>query len=221
MPGTTLFRQLLQQRHLTTHEAFAPQYRRAAVRLAELDRDARLASLEVSPRQFDRWYGGELLTLPRPDACRVSTLLGEGLDAAYPLGGFLTHLLLHGDPRKIVLAHSSVTVDSGNHRAEGHRPTNRPPVVVHHFKWRRGVREDLERRAARTADGSWQTKSPALLSEARHLLNHLSLHDGRIDVTSPDVPFRPVTLQETPPWWPQEAIRLAATWHPARRSPAR
>ncbi|MFJ4552042.1 hypothetical protein ACIP4X_22990 [Streptomyces sp. NPDC088817] len=71
MPRTTLFRQLLQQRHLTTHEAFAAQYERAAVRLAELDRDPRLASLQVSSRQFDRWYGGELLTLPRPDACRV------------------------------------------------------------------------------------------------------------------------------------------------------
>ncbi|MET9085540.1 hypothetical protein ABZX77_27260 [Streptomyces sp. NPDC004237] len=71
MPQTTLFRQLLQQRHLTTHEAFAAQYERAAARLAELDRDPRLASLQVSPRQFDRWYVGELLTLPRPDACRV------------------------------------------------------------------------------------------------------------------------------------------------------
>ncbi|WP_338686564.1 glycosyltransferase family 2 protein [Streptomyces acidiscabies] len=141
----------------------------------------------------------------------------EGLDAAYPLGGFLTHLLLRGDPRKIVLAHSGVPVDSGNHRAEGHRPVNRPPVVVHHFKWRRGVREDLERRAARTADGSWKTKSPALLLEARRLLSHLSLHDGRIDVT----PFRPVSLQETPLWWPEEATQLAATWRPSRRSPAR
>ncbi|MER5548391.1 hypothetical protein ABT274_44180 [Streptomyces sp. NPDC001127] len=71
MPRTTLLRQLLQQRHLTTHEAFAAQYERAAARLAELDRDPRLGSLQVSPRQFDRWYGGELLTLPRPDACRV------------------------------------------------------------------------------------------------------------------------------------------------------
>ncbi|MEU8975911.1 hypothetical protein AB0D11_43165 [Streptomyces monashensis] len=71
MPRTTLLRQLLQQRHLTTREAFAAQYERAAARLAEIDGDPRLASLQVSPRQFDRWYGGELLTLPRPDACRV------------------------------------------------------------------------------------------------------------------------------------------------------
>lgn len=71
MPRTTLFRQLLQRRHLTTHEAFAAQFERAAAKLADLDGDRRLASLQVSPRQFDRWFGGELQTLPRPDACRV------------------------------------------------------------------------------------------------------------------------------------------------------
>ncbi|MBD2818544.1 hypothetical protein ID867_15280 [Streptomyces parvulus] len=48
-----------------------------------------------------------------------------GLDRAYPLSGFLTHHLLRGDPR-IVLPHSTVPVASGNHRAEGHRPVNRP-----------------------------------------------------------------------------------------------
>jgi tetratricopeptide (TPR) repeat protein len=71
MPRTTLFRQLVQRRHLTTCEAFSTQFERAAARLADLDGDARLATVRVSPRQFDRWYGGELQTLPRPDACRV------------------------------------------------------------------------------------------------------------------------------------------------------
>ncbi|MER6076996.1 hypothetical protein [Streptomyces sp. NPDC001833] len=100
MPRTTLFRQLLQQRHLTTHEAFAAQYERTAVRLAELDRDPRLASLQVSPRQFDRWYGGELLTLPRPDSCRVlehmlgrpvSELFATAYDGDSAHDGDLTH----------------------------------------------------------------------------------------------------------------------------------
>ncbi|GAB2718890.1 hypothetical protein GCM10027072_09860 [Streptomyces bullii] len=36
--------------------------------------------------------------------------------------------------RAVVLAHSNVAVASGNHRAENHRPANRPPVLVHHFK---------------------------------------------------------------------------------------
>ncbi|MGW7237038.1 hypothetical protein [Streptomyces sp. NPDC054804] len=104
MPTTTLFRQLLQQRHLTTHEAFAAQYERAAARLAELDRDPRLASLQVSPRQYDRWYGGELLTLPRPDACRVlehmlgrpvSELFSTAYDSDSAYDGDPTHD--HGD----------------------------------------------------------------------------------------------------------------------------
>ncbi|KUN29254.1 hypothetical protein AQJ23_00205 [Streptomyces antibioticus] len=71
MSRTTLFRWLLQQRHLTTYAAFSARFERTAVRLADLDGDPRLASAQVSARQFDRWYGGELQTLPRPDACRV------------------------------------------------------------------------------------------------------------------------------------------------------
>ncbi|WP_369391138.1 hypothetical protein AB5J72_28470 [Streptomyces sp. CG1] len=78
MSRTTLFRRLLQQRHLTTYEAFAAQFVRAGAKLAELDRDPRLASLRVSSRQFDRWLGGELRKLPRPDTCRVlEYLLGR------------------------------------------------------------------------------------------------------------------------------------------------
>lgn len=138
----------------------------------------------------------------------------DGLDAAYPLGGFLTHQLLRGDPRKIVLAHSGVTVASGNHRAEGHRPTNRPPVAVHHFKWRHGIREDVERRAAHSADGTWKTASPARLTEARRLLDHLQRHDGRIAVDSPQLGMRPVSLEAIPSWWAAEATGLVANWRP-------
>jgi hypothetical protein len=139
---------------------------------------------------------------------------GEGLDEAYPLGGFLTHLVLRGDPRKIVLAHSGVAVASGNHRAPEHRPVNRPPVIVHHFKWRAGVQQDVERRAAHSADGTWKTASLARLAEARRLLDHLRRHDSKIGVDSADLLFRPVTLDTAPDWWAQEATRLVDTWRP-------
>lgn len=138
----------------------------------------------------------------------------NGLDATYPLGGFLTHQLLRGDPRKIVLAHSDVAMASGNHRAEGHRSTNRPPVVVHHFKWREGVRGDAERRATHSADGTWKTASPARLTEARRLLDHLQRHDDRIAVDSPHLGLRPVSLEAVPTWWEAEATRLVVTWRP-------
>lgn len=137
-----------------------------------------------------------------------------GLDACYPLGGFLTHRLLRGDPRKIVAAHSSVTVDSGNHRAEGHRPGNRPPVVVHHFKWRSGTAQHLARRARNFTDGTWQARTPAVAAEARRFLTHLDRHGGRIAGEEAGVPLRPVRLGELPPWWAAEAEDIVTTWRP-------
>lgn len=71
MSRTTLFRHLLQRRHLTTYESFSARFERAAANLAGLDGDHRLASIRISSRQFERWCGGELQTLPRPDTCRV------------------------------------------------------------------------------------------------------------------------------------------------------
>ncbi|MEU6381657.1 hypothetical protein [Streptomyces sp. NPDC046909] len=163
--------------------------------------------------------GGLMLDRVTADGFLTGWSPEQGLDAAYPLGGFLTHRLLRGDPRKIVLAHSDVPVASGNHRSEGHRPANRPPVVVHHFKWRDGVREDVERRAEHSADGTWKTASPARLAEARRLLEHLQRHDGRIAVDSPRLDFRPVSLTAVPDWWEAQATPLVATWQPPTPAP--
>lgn len=158
--------------------------------------------------------GGLMLDRVRADGSLTGWDPAQGLDAAYPLGAFLAHRLLQGDPRKIVIAHSDVRVASGNHRAEGHRPTNRLLVVVHHFKWRDGVLADAERRAAYSADGTWKTTSPARLIEARRLLDHLQRHGGRIAVDSARLNFRPVSLATVPDWWATEATRLVATWRP-------
>ncbi|MFE7316130.1 hypothetical protein ACFU7T_24050 [Streptomyces sp. NPDC057555] len=49
----------------------------------------------VGGLMLDRVAAGGRLTSWKPEA---------GLDLAHPLGGHLTHRLLHGDPRKIVLA---------------------------------------------------------------------------------------------------------------------
>ncbi|MEU5476657.1 FkbM family methyltransferase [Streptomyces mirabilis] len=64
--------------------------------------------------------GGLMLDRVTADGSLTDWDAEQGLDAAYPLGAFLTHRLLRGDPRKVVLAHSDVRVASGNHRAEGH-----------------------------------------------------------------------------------------------------
>ena len=79
--------------------------------------------------------GGLMLDRVATDGALSAWDPTEGLDTAYPLGGFLTHHLLRGDPRKIVLAHSSVPVAYGNSRARPpprrggprHPPRGGPP----------------------------------------------------------------------------------------------
>ncbi|MFJ1590759.1 glycosyltransferase family 2 protein [Kitasatospora albolonga] len=137
-----------------------------------------------------------------------------GLDRSFPLGGHLTHRLLKGDPRKIVLAHSSVTVASGNHRAPGHKPAPETLACVHHFKWRSGVLDDLRRRVDRFTSGEWNERSSAIRSEASRLLRHVDRHNGRIDVSDPRLGFRHVTLDRLPDGWTTESAGITANWRP-------
>ncbi|WP_156725237.1 hypothetical protein [Streptomyces apocyni] len=115
MPRTTVFRQLLQQRHLTTYGAFATQFERVAVRLAELDGDLRLASLRVSARQFDRWMGGDLRTLPRPDACRVlEHLLGRPVSELFSGAGGDGDAAARTTPTPVPPPHVPLPRDTGD-----------------------------------------------------------------------------------------------------------
>lgn len=138
-----------------------------------------------------------------------------GLDVAYPLGGFLTHFLLRGDPRKIVLARHDVQVASGQHRAPGHRPVNAIPVCVHHFKWRSGVVAYLSKRVAMLGPGRpWREMSPAVRLETHRVLDHLAVHHGRVDVTDPAWGFAPATTSRLPSGWEAKARRIIDTWRP-------
>lgn len=111
MARKTLLRQLLQQLHLTTYEGFSAQFERAAAELADLVGDHRLASVRISSRQFDRWYGGELETLPRPDACRVlEHMLGR------PVSELFSVVHAHDEERDH---------DSRNRAEEPQRPSSR------------------------------------------------------------------------------------------------
>ncbi|MDH6134203.1 hypothetical protein P3T37_003605 [Kitasatospora sp. MAA4] len=158
---------------------------------------------------LDRVTADGRLALWRPET---------GLDRSFPLGGHLTHRLLRGDPRKIVLARSGVAVASGNHRAPGHKPDPQALACVHHFKWRSGVADDLRRRVERFTSGIWAEESPAVREEAGRLLRHLDRHHGRIDVSDPRLAFRHVTLGRLPSGWTAEAAEIAACWRPARAS---
>ncbi|MFK0296313.1 hypothetical protein ACIQU6_38380 [Streptomyces sp. NPDC090442] len=138
----------------------------------------------------------------------------RGLDLTYPLGGHLTHRLLHGDPRKIVLARHDVTVASGNHRAPAHRPDADRLCAVHHFKWRLGVLNDLRRRVEHFSSGAWQEQSSAVRDEASRLLAHAGQRGGVINISDPRFAFRRVSLDHMPLSWPGEARGIFTSWRP-------
>ncbi|WP_017600169.1 glycosyltransferase family 2 protein [Nocardiopsis lucentensis] len=158
---------------------------------------------------------GALTAWPPPEREPRGAGLREHLDAAYPLGGWLTHRLLLGDPRKIVLARADVPLTTGNHRAPGHHPADGQVVVVHHFKWRFGVEADLRRRIVRFTSGTWTETSPAVRHEADRFLTHLGDNQGRINTADPALAFRPVRLDYTPPTWQDEAHPILTQWRPA------
>ncbi|GAA0393305.1 hypothetical protein [Streptomyces luteireticuli] len=170
-----------------------------------------LATAEEAGRQT---VGGLMLDRVTADGRLAHWRPETGLDRAFPLGGHLTHRLLRGDPRKIVLARSGTTVASGNHRAPGHKPDPDTLACVHHFKWRAGVLEDLRRRVECFTSGAWAEHTPAVRDEAGRLLDHTDRHHGRIDVADPRLGFRRVALDGLPAGWAAEARGIAARWRP-------
>lgn len=135
-----------------------------------------------------------------------------GLDRSYPLGGFLTALKLYGDPRKVVLAKSTVELTLGSHYSFKSPPSNDLLVPVHHFKWRSGILEDLNRRVTMFTSGAWNEVTTDVRSEASRLLSHVALNEGHIDINSTEPEFRPVTLTAVPPWWPHDSRKAIAEW---------
>lgn len=74
----SLLRRLLVERHWQRYSTFRAQFEDAARHLARETGQQRLARLTVSPRQFDRWVYGEIVSTPRDDACQVlEHLLGR------------------------------------------------------------------------------------------------------------------------------------------------
>jgi len=146
---------------------------------------------------------GELLA---PDA-------GRSLDDTYPLGGFVTHDLVSGDSRKVLIARSELVLSSGNHWVPGLRSgaPEAPPLPVHHFKWRAGCQQYL---AARMADFAASTR-PAEVSmreECGRVLAHLRTHGGRLAVDG----LAPATTAVLPPGWDEQAARVSDYWWRSR-----
>lgn len=146
------------------------------------------------------------------DGRLASWPLDADLDLTYPLGGFFTHLVLGGDPRKIVLAHSGVDVVSGNHYSPGRHATNDPIIPVHHFKWQDSVISYLRKRVAMLHSGEWHETSPAPRLEAGRFLSHYHTSGGRVAVQDPHLNFRPTSLTSLPPDWERESRVVIDTW---------
>ncbi|WP_275462326.1 glycosyltransferase family 2 protein [Streptomyces noursei] len=161
-----------------------------------------------------RVVGGLMLDRITADGGLAGWQSDRGLDLAYPLGGHLTHRLLHGDPRKVVLARHDVVVASGNHRAPGSRPDRDRLCAVHHFKWRSGVLEDLRRRVQHFTSGTWQEHTPAVREEATRLLEHIDQHGGVINASDARFAFRRVSLDHLPSGWAEEARGVFTAWRP-------
>jgi hypothetical protein len=155
---------------------------------------------------------GVLLDRVSPDGSLRPWSEAAGLDRTYSIGGFLTHHLLRGDPRKVVLAHASVDVSVGNHRSPGRRGAGGTLVPVHHFKWRDGLVAYLQRRVTMFATGRWREVTPSMRNEAQRLIAHLRAHGGRIDVEDRSLGLRPVTLAGLPPRWEVESQQVMAEW---------
>jgi len=67
----TMLRVLVMERHWQKFATFERQFRGSARQLARQADEPELETVTVSPRQFERWYAGQLKTRPHPDACRV------------------------------------------------------------------------------------------------------------------------------------------------------
>ncbi|MEU4160907.1 hypothetical protein [Actinoplanes sp. NPDC026670] len=164
-----------------------------------------------------RQVGGVLFDRVSADGALADWAPEKGLDASYPLGGFLTSRLLGGNPRKVVLAHSSLPLVLGSHYSPDGLPDDDLLVPVHHFKWTERVLPDLRRRVAEHSSGAWWEVTPAIRTEAAALLEHIENHDGRIDVTDPGMSFQPASVEHLPDRWAEESRDVAERYREYRR----
>jgi hypothetical protein len=161
--------------------------------------------------------GGVLLDRVAPQGILADWAAEQGLDASYPLGGFMTSRLLGGNPRKVVLAYSALELILGSHYSPAGYPTNDPLVPVHHFKWRSGVLDDLRGRVTEHSRGAWTEVSPAIRTEAGAFLEHIRSNGGHIDVNDPRLMFRPVSLRDLPAGWAAQSRDVAERYRGYRR----
>ncbi|HXT91083.1 MAG TPA: hypothetical protein VN714_17670 [Trebonia sp.] len=143
----------------------------------------------------------------------ISAWDGAEIDRSYPLGGFFTHLITAGDSRKVMAARSGIPLGSGNHWAPGLRigAGALPPLPVHHFKWRAGCLDYLEKRATAFRDSTVPSEV-TMRRCCEAVFDHLSRNSGRIAVDDPRLAFRACSLTSLPPEWSYQAAQVSEYW---------
>jgi hypothetical protein len=131
------------------------------------------------------------------------------LDRAFPQGAFLTACVLGADARKVTLARRDIPVAVGSHHLGDDRVlAGAAPYPVHHFKWRTGIREQLERRAAHFAS-STSGYERAIHAEARRAVAFLSRRQLAREAI---VDHFPASIYDWPPDWEERAADVLSRW---------
>lgn len=131
------------------------------------------------------------------------------LDRSYPQGAFLTACVLGADARKVTLARRDLSVAVGSHHlGDGREFADAVPYPVHHFKWRAGTRDQLERRAARFA-GSTSVYERAIHTEALRAIAFLS---ERPSAREAIVDHFHASIDDWPPDWEGRAAGVWGRW---------
>ncbi|MGH3821278.1 MAG: hypothetical protein ACRDRA_00295 [Pseudonocardiaceae bacterium] len=135
----------------------------------------------------------------------------------FPLAGMLSFPLLGATPTKVTAARGGVRLEHGHHRALSGRaaPHHEVYAQVHHFKWNDTVVPRMRLRKEKFQSGEWKVVFPTVVGEVLRFLDHLTAHDGRVDIAEPLFMFHPSggSFADYPHW--AEAVRQVHTCWPA------
>jgi hypothetical protein len=136
---------------------------------------------ECSERKYD-YMRGCFVDRIASDGKFPEIAVSNDLWEQFPLGGFITFPILHGNPRKVTAAKGRVVLDIGHHRAENGIPC--PPaehyIQVHHFKWVGNIVKRLKSRMK-----AYQKQNLSWGNESQRFVDYCRKNRGRIDLTDP------------------------------------
>lgn len=115
----------------------------------------------------------------------------------FPLGGFLSWVLMRAYPRKIVATRGRVDIGWGQHLAHSGRglPIEECLVPVHHFKWVAGLRDRLAARARARRE-----MNEPYGAESQGFVDYFDRNGGRIALDDPELLIADCAAADYPHW---------------------